>query len=217
MSDFWEFIAPKEGWMTVETLQAGYLKFRDPKYGGDKAVVFLRHLFEQCDADGSGELSKREFMTILKSPKNMEKLNALGMNVGGALCTNESEVEDALLLFFYELDVDFSGSLSVDEMIQGFVRCRDDSRMRQLENTGLATLENIAGEKAKPSAPYTKKQTRQTQKANPESSSPLGVLSMKSPTTPLTPPPRAVTSSRTMKSLRFKEEPAEKTLLRSSC
>lgn len=155
MADFWEFVAPEGGWMTVDTLQQGYLKYRDPKYGGDKAVVFLRHLFEQCDADGSGELSKREFMQLLKMPKNIEKLSALGMAVGGEGCASETDIEDALLLFFYELDVDFSGSISVDEMIQGFIRCRDESRMRQLESTGLGVLD-LPAEKGTPAAPYMK-------------------------------------------------------------
>lgn len=161
MTDFWEFVAPKDGLMTVENLLAGYLKYRDPKYGGDKAVVFLRHLFEQCDTDGSGELSKREFMQILRTPKNMEKLHALGMNVGAENDKEkpkDDEVEDALLVFFYELDVDFSGSISVDEMISGFIRCRDECRMRQLESSGLAALENL--EKAR--QPLSRQKTMST-------------------------------------------------------
>jgi hypothetical protein len=153
MDAFWDFIEPRDDWLTVDTLQAGYLKFRDPKYGGDKAVIFLRNLFEQCDTDNSGELSKKEFMQILKMPKNIEKLHALGMSFNAESGTSESELEDALLLFFYELDVDFSGSISIDEMVHGFIRCRDECRMRQLESTGLAAYENI-GITSPKAAPY---------------------------------------------------------------
>eukprot|EP00746_Dinoflagellata_sp_MGD_P137627 gnl/MRDRNA2_/MRDRNA2_71389_c0_seq1.p1 gnl/MRDRNA2_/MRDRNA2_71389_c0~~gnl/MRDRNA2_/MRDRNA2_71389_c0_seq1.p1 ORF type:complete len:577 (-),score=118.61 gnl/MRDRNA2_/MRDRNA2_71389_c0_seq1:130-1611(-) len=174
--DFWEFVAPKDGLMTVDLLLAGYLKYRDPKYGGDKAVVFLRHLFEQIDTDHSGELSKREFMQILKMPKNMEKLHALGMNVAGF--GDNSDVEDALLLFFYELDVDFSGSISVDEMVSGFIRCRDACRMRQLESTGLASLENTT--ETKKMAPYLQSLSASRPESRGDAPTPSGGSTMRS-------------------------------------
>jgi hypothetical protein len=133
--DFWDFLSEdRDADVSLDAVLQGYLKFRDPMSGGDKAVVFLRTLFEEADVDCNGYLSKAEYTKVFSIPKNIEKLAKLGILGACHDFENEQDMEDYLVLFFHEIDQNFDVNLTVQELVTGFVAMRNEMRMRTLED-----------------------------------------------------------------------------------
>mmetsp|Transcript_167456 Transcript_167456/g.537755 ORF Transcript_167456/g.537755 Transcript_167456/m.537755 type:complete len:544 (-) Transcript_167456:118-1749(-) len=72
-------------------------------------IDFLRHCFEEGDADGNGELDKEEFDMLVQQPRVLSQMKALGV---------ELSVEE-LSKTWLMLDVDGSGTLTIDAFVDG--------------------------------------------------------------------------------------------------
>lgn len=68
----------------------------------------LRDLFHQADEDGSGQVSREEFDTMLRSPEFVKKVTK----------QSHIRVQDLLDLFEW-IDRDASGTITIDEFMQG--------------------------------------------------------------------------------------------------
>lgn len=145
VEQLWEraCVEAEGGAVDINSVLSAYLALRDPEVSGDKAVGFLRQLFEEADADGSGTLERQEFVSIIRNPENLAKMEAFGFSaayeMGGMGGTQEAaranaegldSFESNMLLFFEEIDNDFSGRLTIDDVLSGFLRCRDMMRQR---------------------------------------------------------------------------------------
>lgn len=75
-------------------------------------VETVRSLFEESDADGSGQVSKEEFMRVLANEEMVAHLNSLGLH------TDEAHG------LFELLDDDDSGFMEVDEFVNGILRLK---------------------------------------------------------------------------------------------
>lgn len=147
VEDFWDFLVDERrrsskqssnaehrvDLVSLDEMISGYLKFRDPLKGGDKAVMYMRNLFDEADVDGSGLLSRAEYTKVFRVPKNIEKLAKLGMLGACHDFENEQDMEDYLVLFFHDIDGDFTGTLSVQELVDGFINLRNEMRLRTLD------------------------------------------------------------------------------------
>mmetsp|Transcript_97890 Transcript_97890/g.187802 ORF Transcript_97890/g.187802 Transcript_97890/m.187802 type:complete len:754 (+) Transcript_97890:1-2262(+) len=84
-----------------------FVKLRDPKNAGLRGVRLMEKLFEEADADGSGELSKEEVQEAFGCPPVVAKLQKMRLRV-----------PDWSTLF-EELDLDGSGGLDWEELADG--------------------------------------------------------------------------------------------------
>lgn len=143
INDFWDFLDTSgDGRLTLDEVQSGYVRFADPR-NSCKEVIYLRQIFRSADDDGNGLLSRKEFVQSLQDPRVMDKMQQVGMGLcgsgeGGEQPTME-DIKEAVTLFFYELDTDFSGNLTCEEMIEGFLRIRETTRMNNLEKNQTLT------------------------------------------------------------------------------
>jgi len=88
-----------------------------------EVVHAVRKIFKMGDQDQSGEISWAEFLKTLEDPSNTRYFSDIGINVAEAQS------------LFELLDADCSGSISVQEFIQGCLRLRG-----QAKAIDLATL-----------------------------------------------------------------------------
>jgi len=80
-----------------------------------KFVEQLRRIFIEADADGDGQLS-------------MEEFQACKAKISGALDIEGAEVDQDLDKVYEVIDFDGSGSVDVDEFLDGMVRAKSDLR-----------------------------------------------------------------------------------------
>lgn len=149
------------GEITVEEVVQGYFRYRDPETGGDRAVTFIRHLFQQADADRSGSLTRLELRRVLQQQKVLEKLRMFGLIPsagpgggagGGAVMGGEESADmgargqvsadaislDELKMLFDMLDEGGDGNITLDELTRGFLNVRET-----LRKTALAEAEQL--------------------------------------------------------------------------
>jgi Ca2+-binding EF-hand superfamily protein len=75
-------------------------------------LSLLKRLFEEADDDHSGSIDIREFRIALSRPEILEEMKSLGLNIAD------------VGLLFRQVDVDGSGSATLDEMCAGFVKMK---------------------------------------------------------------------------------------------
>jgi len=89
--------------------------------------VILKH-FAQVDEDGNNQLDKGEFKKFLEKEDVRQELKMNGMNLDGV---DIGRMWDTF-------DVDMNGSLSVDELVQGFVYLQEQLATKHVANLGYS-------------------------------------------------------------------------------
>merc|ERR1712032_943400 len=82
----------------------------------DHAIRQLYNIFNEADTHGCGEISQKRFNKLLGDRRIKAHLGAIGVEI--------NQARDVFML----LDVDQSGSLSIDEFIFGCLRVKGGAR-----------------------------------------------------------------------------------------
>jgi len=94
-----------------------------------KIFINLHQIFKAADENGDMTLSVQEFKDVMvKNPTVIDTLEELGIN--------QSEID----WLFETLDSDGSGSLSIDEFVEGVLRCKESELARQLMATQYSLI-----------------------------------------------------------------------------
>ena len=87
-------------------------------FGDATTQACMVKAFAEADADASGHLSAEEFKEVFSRSGMKRKLNRLGVE--------QAELDH----LFVSIDEDGSGEVSVDEVIEGFIKLRNsDERL----------------------------------------------------------------------------------------
>jgi len=121
--------ANSDGKITLDELIEGYQKYRCTQTQEYRAVLFIRQLFRAADEDNSGNLTKAEFQKILEQEDVKWKL----FNLGVMDSDDFKEASETFDAFFSYFDEDDDGDLSVQEVIQKFLKIRSRVRREQIE------------------------------------------------------------------------------------
>lgn len=87
--------------ITVDEMVDAFLKLSDPSLAPDRGIKYLRRMFKQADADGSGSLSRSELYFSFCTEVVSRKLSTLGLSEPDWLAVFDgfdSESTDALTL-----------------------------------------------------------------------------------------------------------------------
>jgi len=95
-------------------------------------IEFLRHCFEEGDADGNGELDKDEFDSLVQQPHVLQEMKDLGVNLS----------VDELHKTWKMLDVDGSGTLTIDAFVDGLAYLQDTLSVTHFFNVDQAIKRN---------------------------------------------------------------------------
>jgi len=138
--EFWDFLQHEVGGdgdkpLTLGQVLQGYFHFRDPSHMGDKAAALLRRLFHEADLDENGSLTRDEFLAVLVEPSTIGALQRMGL-LEGDIGKNDS-LQASLDMLFSSIDSDCSGSLEIEEVLEGFLQIRDMTRQRAFEERFL--------------------------------------------------------------------------------
>lgn len=101
---------------------SAFVRLRDPSLGGKRAMNFLRQMFIEADADNSGTLTRSEVKATFLTDRVSNKLDKLGLKVPDWLG------------IFDELDFNYDGTLSWDELHQGVSTLWEAELQKQVSN-----------------------------------------------------------------------------------
>lgn len=103
-----------DGDLTWDEICDGFVTMKKSMKGIDRAISYIRKTFKDADEDESGTLDRQEFHALFDQPSTLQKLEALGVS--------KDEMED---LFDVVGKDEEDPEITVDEIIEGFVRLRD--------------------------------------------------------------------------------------------
>jgi Ca2+-binding EF-hand superfamily protein len=105
--------------VSPDKLIESLVKIKTSTKGMEKVLAFLKVVFELADADGSGELDRKEFDQAFSSESVKQDLLRIGID------------PDDVTSLFQEIDKDKSGSVSLDELTRGFIELRNPSKAHE--------------------------------------------------------------------------------------
>jgi len=103
-----------DGDLTWDEICDGFVTMKKSMKGIDRAISYIRKTFKDADEDESGTLDKQEFHALFDQPATLKKLEALGVS--------KDDIEDLFEVVGKEQE---DPEITVDDIIQGFVRLRD--------------------------------------------------------------------------------------------
>jgi Ca2+-binding EF-hand superfamily protein len=110
---FRSFDKDGNGEVTMEEITDGFISYKTSMKGLEKAMAFMRKAFTEADTDGNGSLDLQEFHALLEQSTVMKKLQALGVS------------PDEIRGLFEIIDQDSTRTVTVEEVIEGFITLRD--------------------------------------------------------------------------------------------
>jgi len=105
--------ADGSGSITIDELCEGFVDLKKAMVGVDRAVAYLRKVFEEADMDKSGFLDKEEFRILLNNPGVILKLQSVGIN--------RDEIDD----IWATVDLEDHFEVTPESMVAGFLQLRD--------------------------------------------------------------------------------------------
>lgn len=121
------------GSLSLDELVDGFVKMKTAMKGMDRAISYIRKMFTDADEDDSGTLDFTEFLCLFERPATLKKLESVGITA--------EDIED-LFNVVKSQNPGREPEITVDHIIEGFVRLRDP------KNAGLRGL-RILGDRFK--------------------------------------------------------------------